>query len=80
MGVQMFSGKYYRCVDHKGVRVNATYVVDKRQCLLQNLSWVNPDINFDNVLNAYLSLFQVVSLGLCWSPSRGLPNEGQMIK
>jgi hypothetical protein len=32
------------------------------ECQLKNYSWVNSKITFDNVGNAYLALFQVVSV------------------
>lgn len=40
-------------------------VANKSQCLAMaathNYSWVNSNINFDNVLNGYLALFQVAT-------------------
>nr|AQY19122.1 voltage-gated sodium channel Nav1.1 [Lepeophtheirus salmonis] len=59
MGVQMFAGKYYKCEDAEGNRLNASYTPDKETCLLENQYWVNSVHNFDNVGSAYLSLFQV---------------------
>lgn len=66
MGVQMFSGKFYSCqyLSPDGpVRVSASLVSNKAQCLAMNKSytWTNPPVNFDHVPNAYLCLFQVVS-------------------
>lgn len=62
MGVQMFGGKFWRCLDPiSGELVSEKLVDNKQQCLERNLTWSNPQINFDNVLNAYLALFQVVS-------------------
>ncbi|XP_022243584.1 sodium channel protein para-like [Limulus polyphemus] len=61
MGVQMFAGKFYHCVDANGIRVNSSYVPTADICKAKNLTWENPLINFDNVLNAYLSLFQVAT-------------------
>lgn len=62
MGVQMFGGKFWRCLDPK-TRELVTYEVaaNRFECIERNLTWANPQINFDNVLNAYLALFQVVS-------------------
>jgi hypothetical protein len=37
-------------------------VTNKDECDQKNYSWVNSKITFDNVGNAYLALFQVVSL------------------
>ncbi|CAB4059329.1 Sodium channel protein type 2 subunit alpha,Sodium channel protein type 10 subunit alpha,Sodium channel protein type 4 subunit alpha B,Sodium channel protein type 9 subunit alpha,Sodium channel protein type 1 subunit alpha,Sodium channel protein type 8 subunit alpha,Sodium channel protein 60E,Sodium channel protein,Sodium channel protein 1 brain,Sodium channel protein para,Sodium channel protein PaFPC1,Sodium channel protein type 11 subunit alpha,Sodium channel protein type 4 subunit alpha,Sodium channel p len=41
MGVQMFAGKYYKCEDAEGNRLNASYTPDKETCLLENQYWVN---------------------------------------
>ena len=48
-------------------QLNATIVPGRNECieyakLGYNYSWINAPINFDNVLNAYLALFQVVSM------------------
>ncbi|XP_022248143.1 sodium channel protein para-like isoform X2 [Limulus polyphemus] len=61
MGVQMFAGKYYRCINHDGKRLNASFVPNKQACEAKNMIWDNPLINFDNVLNGYLALFQVAT-------------------
>ncbi|XP_076324997.1 sodium channel protein para-like isoform X5 [Tachypleus tridentatus] len=61
MGVQMFAGKYYRCIDHEGNRLNSSYVPNKQACSAKNFTWDNPMINFDNVLNGYLALFQIAT-------------------
>jgi hypothetical protein len=37
-------------------------VDDVDECERKNYSWVNSKITFDNVGNAYLALFQVVSM------------------
>jgi len=37
-------------------------VANKDDCNHKNYSWVNSKITFDNVGNAYLALFQVVSV------------------
>ena len=63
-GVQLFGGKFYKCVDSEGAKLSHTVVTNKTHCeALANMSytWVNSKINFDNVLNGYLALFQVVS-------------------
>ncbi|XP_077514049.1 sodium voltage-gated channel paralytic isoform X6 [Amblyomma americanum] len=61
MGVQMLAGKFYRCVDANGTRLNSSYVPNRKTCEANNYTWDNPMINFDNVLNAYLALFQVAT-------------------
>lgn len=63
MGVQLFGGKFYKCV-YVGTHdlVNATENVTNRiDCLNKNFTWENSRVNFDNVINGYLALFQVVS-------------------
>lgn len=63
MGVQLFAGKFYKCVyPNTHDRVNITEnVMNKSDCLNKNLTWENSRVNFDNVFNGYLALFQVVS-------------------
>ena len=75
MGVQMFAGKFFSCnmVTEAGLeRVSIDIAATKEDCRKLNSSlyvWTNPQVNFDNVLNGYLCLFQVVSsqlsLSLC---------------
>lgn len=63
MGVQMFGGKFWRCLDPENNEVVSYEIAsNKFECIDKNLTWANPQINFDNVLNAYLALFQVVSI------------------
>ena len=66
MGVQFFAGKfgYCRVIESKET-CDPKEVQNKTVCLQSNdtLEWHNPMVNFDNVLNGYLSLFQVVSIG-----------------
>jgi len=66
MGVQLFAGKFYKCVDSDFNTVPYDIVQNKKQCLeLKNLTnkydWVNSRINFDNTLNAYLALLQLAT-------------------
>lgn len=66
MGVQLFAGKFYKCVDVNQQTVSFEIVQNKQQCLeMKNLTneydWVNSRINFDNVMNAYLALLQVAT-------------------
>jgi len=63
MGVQLLGGKFCKCVyvgthDRVNILENVTNKID---CLNKNLTWENSRINFDNVLNGCLALFQVVS-------------------
>lgn len=62
MGVQMFGGKFWRCLNPETLKVvSFEEAANRHECIERNLTWANPQINFDNVLNAYLALFQVVS-------------------
>ena len=63
LGVQLFSGKFQSCVDNDGKRLPANLVPNKTECLRfpEKYTWRNSDVNFDNVLNGFLTLFQVVS-------------------
>lgn len=62
MGVQFFAGKFSKCVDSVTLEMlDYTVVANKSQCLQMNQTWKTDKINFDDVLNGYLALFQVVS-------------------
>ncbi|XP_066950871.1 sodium channel protein 1 brain-like isoform X1 [Macrobrachium rosenbergii] len=62
MGVQMFGGKFYKCVDRPGgEKLGLNIVKTKNDCLALNYTWVNSKINFDHVGYAYLALFQVAT-------------------
>ena len=64
LGVQLFAGKFYKCVDSDDNRLSATAVPDKAACLSSNNSytWKNSKANFDNVAIGFLALFQVVGV------------------
>lgn len=64
MGVQFFKGEFYFCEDASGEMSDPDLIPDKSSCLLNNLTWKNYDINFDNVGSGFLALFQVVSFGI----------------
>ncbi|XP_050730127.1 sodium channel protein 60E-like isoform X4 [Eriocheir sinensis] len=61
MGVQMFGGKFYKCIDHTGEILPLKIVGNKTDCFAKNYTWVNSKINFDHVGYAYLALFQVAT-------------------
>ncbi|XP_017775055.1 PREDICTED: sodium channel protein 60E-like [Nicrophorus vespilloides] len=61
MGVQFFSGKFYKCVDETGELLPIHIVNNKWECSEQNFSWINSKISFDHVGIAYLALFQVAT-------------------
>lgn len=62
MGVNLFSGKFFKCVDKNGMKYNASVVPNKEVCISRNYSWINSNVNFDNSLNGFLALLQVVML------------------
>ncbi|RMZ93884.1 sodium channel para isoform X6 [Brachionus plicatilis] len=61
MGVQLFAGKFYKCVYPNMTRVPYEEVKNLNDCNEKNYTWVNSKINFDNVKNAYLALLQVAT-------------------
>ena len=66
MGVQLFAGKFYKCVYVSNyTAVPYEEVPNKETCLnlsaTKNYTWVNSRVNFDNVLNGYLALLQVAT-------------------
>jgi len=64
MGVNLFNGKYGRCVDVLGDKLPVSVVNNKSECEERaeafNYTWVVPDISFNNVLVGYLALLQIV--------------------
>nr|XP_057934255.1 sodium channel protein type 4 subunit alpha A [Doryrhamphus excisus] len=67
MGVNLFAGKFYRCVNTTtGERFPLAEVNNMSDCLaLQEATrearWVNVKVNYDNVGKGYLSLLQVAT-------------------
>ncbi|KAG8335938.1 hypothetical protein J6590_056517 [Homalodisca vitripennis] len=61
MGVQLFAGKYYKCVDANGTTLSHEIIPDKNVCIAENYTWENSPMNFDHVGKAYLCLFQVAT-------------------
>uniref|UniRef100_A0A8D0G386 Sodium channel protein n=1 Tax=Sphenodon punctatus TaxID=8508 RepID=A0A8D0G386_SPHPU len=67
MGVNLFAGKFYHCVNTTtGKMFNVIYVDNRTQCeeLIKNnqsARWKNVKVNFDNVGAGYLSLLQVAT-------------------
>jgi len=63
MGVQLFSGKFYKCVDPNDVYnvIDYRLVSNKLSCMTANLTWINSAINFDHLGMAYMSLFQIAT-------------------
>ncbi|XP_062825300.1 sodium channel protein type 3 subunit alpha isoform X1 [Anolis carolinensis] len=67
MGVNLFAGKFYHCVNTTtGEMFNISEVDNKTQCddlVSRNLDarWKNVKVNFDNVAAGYLALLQVAT-------------------
>ncbi|XP_053611673.1 sodium channel protein para isoform X7 [Plodia interpunctella] len=61
MGVQLFAGKYFKCVDLNHTTLSHEIIPDRNACILENYTWENSPMNFDHVGKAYLCLFQVAT-------------------
>ncbi|MBZ3869142.1 Sodium channel protein type 9 subunit alpha, partial [Sciurus carolinensis] len=67
MGVNLFAGKFYECVNTTdGTRFPQTQVENRSECVAlmnssTNVRWKNLKVNFDNVGLGYLSLLQVAT-------------------
>ncbi|KAK5598634.1 hypothetical protein CRENBAI_006774 [Crenichthys baileyi] len=56
LGVQLFKGTFYYCVGE-----NVTTIVNKSDCLSANYEWVQKEYNFDNLIQAMISMFVMYS-------------------
>ncbi|GJQ68184.1 para [Trypoxylus dichotomus] len=61
MGVQLFAGKYFKCVDANKTVLSYEIIPDYNACKAENYTWENSRMNFDHVGKAYLCLFQVAT-------------------
>ncbi|XP_058513015.1 sodium channel protein type 11 subunit alpha [Ochotona princeps] len=63
LGVTFFSGKFGKCINKTdpNTLISHTIITNRSQCETGNLSWVTPEINFDNVGTVYLALLQVAT-------------------
>ncbi|XP_061701747.1 voltage-dependent T-type calcium channel subunit alpha-1H isoform X2 [Syngnathoides biaculeatus] len=52
LGVQLFKGKFYHCEG-----LNTKNITNKSDCLHANYSWIRRKYNFDNLVQALMSLF-----------------------
>ena len=65
IGVNTFMGKFHKCMDLTTMEKFSHEIIPNRticymeKALNKSVDWVNPTVNFDNVLNAYVALFQV---------------------
>ncbi|KAL1497716.1 hypothetical protein ABEB36_008627 [Hypothenemus hampei] len=56
LGVQLFKGTFYHCIGE-----NLTAVVDKNDCFARGYEWKNEKYNFDDLVQALMSLFVLSS-------------------
>uniref|UniRef100_A0A8C6LRW5 Sodium channel protein n=1 Tax=Nothobranchius furzeri TaxID=105023 RepID=A0A8C6LRW5_NOTFU len=64
MGVNLFAGKFGKCVNRTGFTHSVSVVNNKSDCLAMNdtqFYWTTVKVNFDNVGLGYLSLLQVAT-------------------
>ena len=64
MGVSLLGGYFYKCVDADNQRLPADLCPNRTVCEDNShlgWKWKNSKINFDNVGDGLLALFQVVS-------------------
>uniref|UniRef100_A0AAQ5YKZ2 Sodium channel protein n=1 Tax=Amphiprion ocellaris TaxID=80972 RepID=A0AAQ5YKZ2_AMPOC len=64
MGVNLFAGKFGKCVNRTGFTHSVSIVNNKSECLSMNdtqFYWTKVKVNFDNVGLGYLSLLQVAT-------------------
>ncbi|KAM9336080.1 sodium channel protein type 4 subunit alpha A [Symphorus nematophorus] len=67
MGVNLFAGKFYRCINTTTEELFPMSVVNNRSdCMAikeatQDARWVNVKVNYDNVGKGYLSLLQIAT-------------------
>jgi len=63
LGVHLFAGKFYKCVDENNELLPASVIPNKAECLKypDEYRWVNSKVTFDNVFAGFLALIQVVS-------------------
>uniref|UniRef100_A0A671YFF1 Sodium channel protein n=1 Tax=Sparus aurata TaxID=8175 RepID=A0A671YFF1_SPAAU len=64
MGVNLFAGKFGKCVNRTGFIHSISLVNNKSECLSMNdtqFYWTKVKVNFDNVGLGYLSLLQVAT-------------------
>lgn len=59
LGVNFFKGQFYRCIHENEALLSM--VKTRSDCYDINGNWENADSNFDNVLNAILTLFQIMT-------------------
>ncbi|CAH3016377.1 unnamed protein product [Porites evermanni] len=64
LGVHLFAGKFYKCVDEDNAQLPASVIASKAECMNRTIDgyrWINSNVNFDNVLAGFLALMQVAT-------------------
>ncbi|XP_078349240.1 sodium channel protein 1 brain-like [Oculina patagonica] len=63
LGVHLFAGKFFKCVDSENEPLPASVISGKAECLKHpdKYRWVNSKVTFDNVLAGFLALMQVAT-------------------
>ncbi|XP_075535359.1 sodium channel protein 1 brain-like [Dermacentor variabilis] len=59
VGVSMFAGRLWHCVDARGQPLDPDLVPDRATCHMLGFSWTNENVHFDNLAEASLALLQV---------------------
>ncbi|MEQ2213881.1 Sodium channel protein type 4 subunit alpha A [Xenoophorus captivus] len=84
MGVNLFAGKFYRCINTTTQELfPITEVNNRSECLAlkeatEEARWINVKINYDNVGKGYLSLLQVVRIPVFVNVCSDLCLEGNV--
>ncbi|KAH6938618.1 hypothetical protein HPB50_011198 [Hyalomma asiaticum] len=59
VGVSMFAGRLWHCVDARGQSLDPDLVPDRATCHMLGFSWTNENVHFDNLAEASLALLQL---------------------
>ena len=60
MGVNFFKGTFYHCAELPSI-ISIKDIDTKDDCISNGGIWENHEVNFDNVTNAMLCLFQMMT-------------------
>lgn len=62
MGTQLFMGTFWHCIDQSGATLPSSIVPNVNVCNSNpNYTWVNTNVNFDNVANALLAVMEMAT-------------------
>ncbi|XP_058856638.1 sodium channel protein type 3 subunit alpha-like isoform X2 [Acipenser ruthenus] len=88
IGVQIYGGKFFHCVDSDGIRLPIDIVNNYSDCKAnenKGYEWKNEAIHFDNIMAAYLALLQVstfegwIEIMASAADARGSRKEGALV-